>query len=53
MNEVEKRLQYIGQDYGYLFQIYPELKDKYERFLRTFRYQVKEISAADCRTVGC
>ena len=53
LNEVEKRLQYIGQDYGYLFQIYPELKDKYERFLRTFRYQVKEISAADCRTVGC
>ena len=49
LSDVEKRLRYIGQDYGYLFQIYPELREKYERFLQTFRCQVKEISAADCR----
>ena len=50
LGDVEKRLRYIGQDYGYLFQIYPELREKYERLLQTFRCQVKEISAADCRT---
>jgi hypothetical protein len=50
LNEVEKRLQYIGQHYGYLFQIYPELKDKYDRFLQRFRCQVKNISPADFHT---
>ena len=49
LSDVERRLQYIGQDYGYVLQIHPELRAKYERFLERFRCQVKEISAADCR----
>jgi hypothetical protein len=50
LNAVEGRLQYIGQDYGYVLQIYPELREKYERILQVFRCQVNETSPAKCPT---
>jgi hypothetical protein len=51
LSAVEKWLQYIGEDYGYVLQIYPELREKYELFLQTFRCQVKEISPAEAHAV--
>lgn len=49
-------MQYIGQDYGYVLKIYPELREKYERFLQAVRWQVEEVSPAEChircRVVG-
>jgi hypothetical protein len=48
LSAVEERLQYIGHDYGYVLKIYPELKEKYERSLQAVRWQVDEISPAEC-----
>jgi hypothetical protein len=53
LSVVEERLQYIGQDYGYVLKIYPELREKYERFLQAFRWQVNEVSPAECHSPRC
>jgi hypothetical protein len=53
LSDVEKRLQYIGEDYGYVLQIHPELRKKYERFLQTFKCQVNALSPAEWHNIRC
>ena len=44
---VEKRMEFIEQYKGALFQIYPELREKYEQVVSVARYWTNQVSSSE------